>query len=133
MEILRDDRKPLVFQTNVQLPPIRNLRFGFWCEPSTHDPRNHFRNTKCRSDPLILTMMPFTNINFSPEHKGSYLCPQNLYTTNSVMTTTLAHQSNDLTHCVCLAESVEFESTARISPSDGLANRWFNPLTQLSI
>jgi len=66
-------------------------------------------------------MMPFTNINFSPEHKGSYLCPQNLYTTNSVMTTTLVHQSNDLTHCVCLAESNRFERLGPLTEADSLA------------
>ena len=37
------------------------------------------------------------------------------------MNTTLVHQSNDFTHCVCLAESVEFESTDQF-PDHSLAN-----------
>lgn len=102
---------------SIAKPSQLNLRCGFWCGPSTHDPRNHFRYTQCRSDPSILTMMPFTNIDFSPEHKGSYLCPQNLYTTNSVMTTTLVHQSNDFTHCVCLAENRILETQTFQFPS----------------
>ena len=65
--------------------------------------------------------------------------PSNTYQTSSIFSNNFSNPNNLIYSFVSFksiyfhAESVRFELTIRITPYDDLANRWFQPLTQLSI